>query len=514
MSPNQWPATVPFDPESDPIPPELAEYGERSASDLAPAIVLLVGDRAQATGWAQRVVVALATQWADQGHRVVLADLALDSPTLHEELGEANTDGIADIFQFGASVSSMTRVVPGRGLRFIPAGAYVPDPAEILKSAGWDHIVGQFAEDHSTLLAYLPASADGAAEFAGRIARIVVLATPEESGEITDHFSTVGSIELLVQPPPEGAPAEGEPTGEDVSTGEEAVVAEVEQAPEAEEPQPAPAAPEIPGGWEPRILMGGSELTEPPLIPRKSRRKGRPVSPVLLVVLLVTLLGGGGVILSDMGLLPEWLDLPGKLSPGKGSADGMNGSADGAAVEPDAGSADPEAVAEPVESPIPYSVAVEAHQDYATALQRIEQLSRVEPGVSFFLSPIPNQGVVYYRVLAGPVADTTAAWELMRQLVASKQKTDLDPWSIRPTVWAYNLGDFETEAAARQRMQELMEARIPSYLVEVEYTAGPSRYRIYAGAYEGPAPAEVMAELLREAGIEAPLIRRHGKPIR
>jgi hypothetical protein len=159
-------------------------------------------------------------------------------------------------------------------------------------------------------------------------------------------------------------------------------------------------------------------------------------------------------------------------------------------------------------------VAVEAHQDFATAVERVQLLRRNEPGIAFYLTPIPNQGVVYYRLLAGPAADTTAAWELMRRLVASRYKTDLDPWSIRPTVWAYQLGDFPTAGAAETRAEELLQARIPTYVVEVEYTSGPPRYRLFAGAYEGPAPAEVMAELLREAGIEARLVRREGKPAR
>jgi hypothetical protein len=146
-------------------------------------------------------------------------------------------------------------------------------------------------------------------------------------------------------------------------------------------------------------------------------------------------------------------------------------------------------------------------------VDRVALLQRAEPRVTFFMAPIPNQGMVYYRILAGPVADTTAAWSLMQRLVAARQKTDLDPWSIRPTVWAFHLGDFESEAAATARADELLDQQIPTYQVEVEYSAGPPRRRLFAGAYEGPGPAEFMADQLKAAGIDAQFVRRQGKPI-
>jgi hypothetical protein len=239
----------------------------------------------------------------------------------------------------------------------------------------------------------------------------------------------------------------------------------------------------------------------------------------LQVVLLVAITLGGWIFLDAQVLLPEWIPAPPNWLqlPGHAARQSAVGAASGAAAAaPGHGGAEPgtapTAPPEPVALPIPYSVAVEAHQDFATAVERVGLLRRSEPGISFYLTPIPNQGVVYYRLLAGPAADTAAAWELMRRLVASRHKTDLDPWSIRPTVWAYNLGDFTTEAAAAARAAELLELRIPTYVIPVDYTSGPPRYRLFAGAYEGPAPAGVMAEQLREAGIDAQLVRREGRP--
>lgn len=501
MNSNLWPATVPFDPETESIPAALEALWSR-LDEQRPALVLAVGAGAQEGGWAQRAAVALATSWADRGGRLVLADLALSAPSLHTELGEANTDGIADIFQFGASVRSMVRVVPGRGFRYLPAGAYIPEPVAILRSPGWDHILGQFREDSATLLAYLPLDSEGGEELARRLGRAIVLASPEEAAALATRVSEICSVEAVLSPP--------DPT---------AIVAD-QVAEEPEEAGEDPVQPEESAAEE--LSLDEVSLTEPPLIPRRHRRSRGGMAVVLRVLLPVTVLLGGLVLLDAQGLLPEWAALPEWLSFTRDDTAGAsaattgvvaaNGAAGGVAEgEGSTGPGGAPAVPEPVTSPIPYSIAVEAHQDFDTAVERVEILRRSEPGTTFYLTPIPNQGVVYYRLLAGPVADTTAAWELMRHLVDARHKTDLDPWSIRPTVWAFHLGDYPTEAMAAARAEELLQHRIPTYVVEVDYTSGPPRYRLFAGAYEGPAPAEVMAELLREAGIEARLVRREGK---
>jgi hypothetical protein len=494
MSPNQRPATMLLDPATETVPAALDAWWSQ-AETPGPAYILAVGGRARRDGWAARAAVALATGWAGRGDRITLADLGLDSAELHYELGEENTEGIADIFQFGASLQSMTRPVPDRGFLFLPAGEYLPDPAAILGAQEWEHLVGAFDETHSILLAYLPVEVDGADRLASKIGKIIVLADQDEVDEVMSRFAGFGTVEFILTPPSAACPEDSE------KEAAEALAAMASALRSRAEPESRAAPP----------LEEGVSLTEPPLLPRVVRRRRRKVSPLLFVLLLLVSAFGGWTILWDRGVLPDWAALPGWLN----LSDRPLPTTAEAEADPlvDEVTIAPVVETEPIESPLPFSVAVEAHQDYATALERVEALKRSEPRSTFYLTPIPNQGVVYYRLLAGPVADTSAAWSLMRRLVESRHKTDLDPWSIRPTVWAYHLGDFETESAAAARAEELLELRVPTYQVEVEYTAGPPRYRLYAGAYEGPGPAEIMAQILREAGLDAPLVRRQGRPI-
>ena len=164
----------------------------------------------------------------------------------------------------------------------------------------------------------------------------------------------------------------------------------------------------------------------------------------------------------------------------------------------------------PLEEPKYYSIAVEAHPNFATATRRVAELRRREPGIPFYLTPLVWDSVIYYRVMAGMASDTVEAGALMRRLHREGHKSDLDPWSIRPTVWTYLIGEFPTREAAIQRADSLLARDVPNYVIEIPYTAGPSVYRIYAGAYEGPGQAELMARLLQEAGVQAKLVQRTG----
>lgn len=543
MSAKHWSAVAPFDPATGLLPAPLEALWSRTG-EPGHLLILSAGTGDQREGWAARAAIALATARAAQGVQVLLADLGLESPSLHHELGEENLEGVADIFQFGASLRRVARVLPAHGILFLPTGAYIPDAYEILADPIWDQLLAQLAEEQTCLLAFLPVSTPGVAQLARRFDSVIVLGEGDEADAALDvaggsdrEFALVLHPPAVSAPEPETSTAvvaelDQDPIDDpevslvaaaDPTLAADAAVAEVEPVELSSETelelieQPTeeaadPAAPSAESTAESVAEPGhdseGEELLlhEPPPVPRSARKRRRGASPVLWLLLLVAVAFGGWTLLEERGLLPEWAKLPDRS--------GQEVEAAPEPVEETAiKSAVPAEPAEPIESPLPYSVAVEAHQDYATAEERVLTLRRREPGITFYLSPTENQGVIYHRVLAGPVADTLAARKLLERLVAARHKTDLDTWNIRPTVWAFHLGDFESRGEAEERMEELRAQQIPSYLVEVEYTAGPPRYRVYIGAFEGPAPADILAPRLKEAGLDLPLVRRFGKPI-
>src|SRR5688500_7066668 len=91
-------------------------------------VLLLVGD-AEAS-WPAATALERTSAWSRGGRRIVLADLHLENPFLHEAIGDENLEGLVDVFLYGVSITRSARPVPGRGFHLLPAGTYTSDVEE------------------------------------------------------------------------------------------------------------------------------------------------------------------------------------------------------------------------------------------------------------------------------------------------------------------------------------------------------------------------------------------------
>lgn len=448
----------PTSPRDEPGPGrgELPAGVASALSDPDQPVLLLVSASADAA--AARTAIALADARAADGLPTILADGAVTSPTLHAGLGIENLEGLADVFLFGASLARVASQPAGHDFDFIPAGAYVPDPAGVMDSSRWAQIATEVEATGSLLLLFVPAATPGVGALSRRIGSAIVLADERGAARVAARLDrdcqVIATVAPDVRPGPPGEPAD---------------------------PVAVPA----------RL---GPPITEPIVFRNEPSTRAAPARLALLAVLALALAVGGWF------LYQEYL-APAATSPPVAGA--------GATPETPV----PTPRGEAVETPIPISVAVEAHQDLTSAHQRIEALRRAEPNVDFYLAPVAVSGGLYYRLLAGPLADREAGTALLQRLVDAGHKTAFDTWAVRPTEYAFLLGEFDTRPEAAQRVEELAGMEIPSYVVTVRYDPGRPRYRVYGGAFETAVEAEVMQELLENADLEAALVPRTGEPI-
>ncbi len=457
MSLDARPAPTPFDLEGGEAPPALDD--ERMLGPGAPPVLLVVvGRGARSTGWAARATVAIVRHLAG-GRSVVLADLSMDRPELHDLLGVSNLEGLPDIFLFGASVARVAQAVPGEPFELVAAGSYVPDAREIVASPRWERIAEEYRMGGATLVAFVPADAPGVEELAGRMGAALVLAEPEEADAVAGRLPESCTVHGILTPARDVEEAADRETGAEL---------------------------------EPRPPL--DDLSTPPVLRQPGRR--RRTSRLLLVLLLVLLAVAAWYFYKEY----------------------MAGSAEPAPAEPvtteAAAPAEPARTrGEPAGAELGVSVNVAIYQSYEMARDRLDELRRGEPSVGFYLSPFEQDGVRYYRLQAGPAADPAGGRALLRRLYDAGQITAMEDYAVRPTTWAFRIGDYDTLDAARARQRTLAEQGVPCYVVEIPYTSGPSRYRLYGGAYEYRAEAQAMAALLEASDIEAELVERTGRPI-
>lgn len=263
-----------FEPVDDAASSALDEIVSGPAAALT-AVTLLVGEAAQASGWAARAAVAIARRWPGV-RRPVLVDLDFRSPVLHEVAGVANEEGMADVVEYGVSLARVRQPVPGGEWDVVAAGPYVADPVAVLRSPAWLSVLQELARERGTLLAYVPARADGAALLVERIGTVLVLAEAAEADAIVTDLPNPYAVLAVVVPRTTevaGAASSGATAVAELGVAVEGGAVEGgaatlgEDATEAGPPEPEDDEPLVIAAAASEVLRGGDG---PPAAPRIS----------------------------------------------------------------------------------------------------------------------------------------------------------------------------------------------------------------------------------------------------
>jgi hypothetical protein len=525
------PPTTFFDPAFERIPAGAAWDGS-----YAGPVLLLFDPRADRY-WVADAAIALATAWTQAGRRVVLADLSLDDPLLHERIGMANLDGVVDIFLYGASLARSARPVPGRGFYLISGGTYTDDAGSILLHPRWEKIVAGFREAQASLLLFAPADAAGL-EGLARWAGDAILFGSQVAGSL---FAQAVPAEIRAHawlaPPVASPPHHPEPHRDHGPSGFEDRFPEPEPVPvvwpttPADAPTPVAAAPADPASQRfPTFeeLLGAPADSLPVPDPswetatmpsrfggRRRKKKGgaegkdegapaevgkrRSSLPIILLLLLL-LAVAAYFLYADP---PDWLNL--RSLP----------QATSAAVAPAPAPKPPAAAPSERGVALPYAVSTVNFEAPGPARGEVQKKSAKFPDVPFYVVPETNQGRLYYKVLAGLFADTAQAVRVRDRLVAAGEADTAGvagPWQlVQPRPWAFDLGTFPTDSAATVHADSLLQRAIPTYVVTVPFTDG-DRWRVYGGAFADSVAAQPMQRILQTAHVTAPLVRRTGRP--
>jgi hypothetical protein len=557
----EFPHTLTFDPRANTLPPPLELGGE-------PGPLFLVLDVASDRRWAAEAAIALASGWARAGRRVVLADLHFEEPVLHEHTGEANADGIVDIFLYGASLARSARPVPGHAFYLIPAGTYTPDAGAVFRHARWSKLVAGFRDANASLLLFVRGDAPDVDALMEWAEEAIVLGEEARAAALLDDLPAGVAVRAIVAPPviealpdpdstleygldihvapaipvadmvSEAAETDTFDSVEASASAEDDVVTRVYEISTDDVGAPAPsvagyktsapleAPPSVSGTAADEVgAPADAQLNGPraeddtrwiePATParmgprsRRSRRRGG-TPPVVWVLLGIAGLAAAGYLVAASDLFENRRDVS--------AADDTR--VDTATAAPAAAAARPAPPPAPVPrgAPLHYAVQVKAFTSLPAAREQVLAEQRRFADAPFYISPERVQGILYYKVLAGLPADSTAATALRQRLVdvgAIDPDDATGSWNlIQYAPLAFHLGEFPTREAAVDRADSLLAQGIPSYPVTVLYSDGTERWRLYGGAFRERGRADGMRELLNGAGVQAELLERVGQPV-
>ena len=463
------PVWTPFDPEA---PPTLAANGDGRGRVVA----LVAGAGAMKGGWVGEVALGLAASWgATTGGRVVAADASFREPCLHRAANVPLDEGLSDMLLWGGSLQRVARATERVGF-VVTAGTAIADGAAALSSPRWSEVCEGFREAGVTLVVLVPVSEAGLPSVVDEASDVVLLLAPDEppAGVLAEGRSKVrGAVGMSgvaafdaspaarARAAPPSAHAGGADRGEDGIEG-------LDDPGDADDPLYRLS--ESPGTG--RVIA--TAVAEPP----RSPMGGRVLAALALVAILVLAV----LAAAFFGLV----NIPG-ITRGGPRGEGTAST-----------QASPSARA-PRQA---FSVDVGTFVDGAAATERAAALAAALPDVVFISEPVAAGGVLQHRVLAGPVADSSAAAALVGRVAGALGTGAVSPQAIA-TPRAFQLGEMLDLDAARRRVEVLDGLEIPAYVLAVDYDDGSVRYRVYAGAYAEESEGVGLARLLQERGLSA-----------
>ena len=529
------PETVPFDPADGAELPELDALLNGPAAALT-AVVLVAGVEARNSGWAALAAVSLARRWPGPRH-TVLADLDLDRPSLHEIAAVSNDEGFVDVVEYGTSLHRAAVRVSDASFDLLPAGTLVGAAEELLNAAPWPRLLRETAARRETLLLYTPAESAALGGVVASAGAVLVLGSGDAAAIVAQLPHPYAVLGVLAPAAPERAAAPAElqhaapaeiprltdeeferirlPTDQQ---SREALIADMRSRQRAARLDPhaeREAAARTPAGAEqaaPVSLLAVSgevaremrvetapddvalETIDPTRTPTPTgrRRFNHPLAWTIGVVLMLSLFAGTWHFLVNRRVpVAENVTPPTPASLQRPVP-----------TQPDIG------LTEPPADVMPYAVAMEAHQNLATAFERLDALTAAQSDLAFYIAPLERDGVLYYHVMAGPLADSSAALAMRDTLLTRRLKRAATPTDVRYAPLALLIGDYSTREGANEQLAELRNLDIPAYVVTGVAADSAPLYRIFVGSFAGPAEADVIRQLLRAAGIRDTLVNR------
>ncbi len=179
----------PFDPDSG-LTPEISDFGPLRERSGGRGIILIAVPDVETPFWCAQAAAALVTTWSARGARIVLADVSLDQPVLHDIFGVPNSEGVIDVMVAGAQLRAVSRWIGSPGFLFIPAGTPPADAADVMRSRRWDIVFKALGEANVDLVIYAPADLPGLDALLARSSAVLLLSGNQEAAE--EAIQTLG----------------------------------------------------------------------------------------------------------------------------------------------------------------------------------------------------------------------------------------------------------------------------------------------------------------------------------
>lgn len=387
--------------------------------------------------------------------RVVIVDLAGDTPTLMRLVDTDDPHGLSDSFRYGVSLNRVAQPVGESGNLFVlPSGTEPVAEEEIYRNDRWRRLVAGFREVGALLVLVAPRGAPALEVLLG----------------FTDGAVQVGRIEVPGL-----------------------VLASVADA---------------------RREAPPSSLAETPRTPAVVREATPPRRVRGRVLASAAALAAAAVVLVALGIRGYDRGQPAAAIAHSSATDTVASATSARAVDSASAAVAPDIppIRNPADSAIATAYAIEIAK-FSTptgALMQVrDEMPKTAPAATFGVVAIGADGTLWYRVIAGAATGRGAADSALAALRATRVIDDPAAGAIVSVPFAYRLQSDVAPSSVPGIIDGYVARGVPAYaLLQADSSA-----TIYAGAFETAEQAALFTTYLRAAGVEPALTYRLGRAL-
>ncbi|HXV17704.1 MAG TPA: SPOR domain-containing protein [Gemmatimonadaceae bacterium] len=396
--------------------------------------------------------VAIGIGLAESAHRLVMiGDLVGELAPLQSLLGDDDSHGIFDSFEFGTSFGRIAREVKGAPNLFVmPGGTESPASESIIGSQRWQHFASEFANADELLLLVVAPTAPGIAKLAAQVDGLVLVGAP--------NLEAIPDATVLTKVP-----------------------------------HPSVIAP-------PRIDIRSKALRVP-TAPAESPWVPSKVG-IAAVLLLAAGIAGGALVARSRSASKEPVVVA--APPVDSVKDDSIAAARkaSAAVVP----------VNPADSAnaTPFSVEILAANTAEGANFELKRHGSVMPSPTISLVPIGETEATWYKVYAGAYSDSSDAEKLVRSLRRRRIVAD-SAGSVARVSFAFLVDSVPAVAGVAAAVRDKIQSYAGRGIQVYGLAQSDGSVRLYTGAFERPEQSSLALSALRVAGLAPVLAYRTGR---
>jgi hypothetical protein len=394
--------------------------------------------------------VAIGIGLAESAHRLVMiGDLVGELAPLQALVGDDDTHGIFDSFEFGTSFGRIAREVKGAPNLFImPAGTESPASESIIGSERWQHFASEFANADELLLLVVAPNAPAIANLASQMDGLVLVGAP--------NLEFVPDATVL-----------------------------------AKVPHPSVIAP-------PRIdIRSKVSRTAAPESPWMPSRVG-----IAAVLVLAAGIAGGALFARSRAAAKA----PGVVAaPPVDSArnDSIAAARKAAAVVSPVNPGDSA-------NATTFSVEILAANTAEGANFELKRHGSAMPSPTISLVPIGETEATWYKVYAGAYSDSSDAEKLVRSLRRRRIVAD-SAGSVARVPFAFLVDSVPAVAGVAAALRDKIQSYAGRGVQVYGLMQSDGSVKLYTGAFERPEQSSLALSALRVAGLAPVLAYRTGR---